>query len=156
MEVVFQMIDHVTRSKEQNRAFFKCNFKPVQPGLQVNEVNLGKTTRYNQTSDQSYNGHSHKVWFSNTFRDNNREQRCPLKKGQGQQHYKNGSKNLSCYYCEGEHKIKDCVKCTKDRSKNKQRDSNVAKQYKNKLQDAIQKSGITINEASFTRMPKTA
>ena len=35
MEDVFEMIDHVTRSKEWNRTFFK----PAQSVLQVNEVN---------------------------------------------------------------------------------------------------------------------
>ena len=114
MEDIFQTIDHVTRSKEWNRAFFKPDFEPVQPGLQANEVNLGKTSRYNQTHDGSYNGHSHQVWFINNFRDNNRQQRGPLKKCQGQPHYKNGPKKLTCYYCEGKHKIKDCIKLAKE------------------------------------------
>ena len=52
MEDIFQIIDHVIRTEEWNREFFKPNFKPAQPGLQVNEVNLGKTTRYRQTYDQ--------------------------------------------------------------------------------------------------------
>ena len=51
MEDVFKMIDQVTLIEEQNRAFFRPNFKPVQPRLQVNEVNLGKATWYNQVND---------------------------------------------------------------------------------------------------------
>ena len=42
LEDVFQMIDHVTWIEEQNRAFFKPNFEPVQPSMQVDEVNFGK------------------------------------------------------------------------------------------------------------------
>ena len=133
MEDVFQMIDHVIRTKKWNSAFFKPNFELVQPGLQVNQVNLGKTTRYNQTYDWSHNGHSYQVQFSNNFRDNNRQQRGPLKKGQGKLHYKNSPKKLTCYYCEGEHKIKDCMKLTKEKAKDKQRDTDIAKHYKNKL-----------------------
>ena len=72
MEDVFQMIGHVTRIKEQNRVFFKPNFKPAQPGLQVNEVNLGKATWYQQVYDWSHNGHSCQVQFNNNFRDNNK------------------------------------------------------------------------------------
>ena len=73
MEDVFQMIDHVTRIMEQNRVFFKPNFKQMQPSLQVNEVNLGKATWYQQVYDHSHNGHSLQVLFSNNFRDNNRQ-----------------------------------------------------------------------------------
>ena len=49
VEDVFQMIDHVTRSEEQNRAFFKPNFEPAQSVLQVNEMSFGKATRYYPT-----------------------------------------------------------------------------------------------------------
>ena len=38
-----------------------------------------------------------------------------------------------CYYCEGEHLIKDCVKLVKEESWDKQKDTEVARQYKNKL-----------------------
>ena len=55
MEDVFQPIDHVTRSEEWNWAFFKPNFKTVQPVMQVNEVNYSKATRHNMV-DQSNNG----------------------------------------------------------------------------------------------------
>ena len=154
MEDVYQMIDHVTRIEEQNRAFFRPNFEPVQPSLQVNGVNLGKATWYHQAHDQSHNGHFHQVQFSNNFRDNKRQQRGPLQKGQGQPQYKNGPKKMTRYYCMGECKIKDCIKLTKERAEDKERDTDVIKQYKNKLWDAVQKGSIKINEALFTRMPE--
>ena len=47
MEDVFQTVNHVTRSEEQNRVFFKPNFETMQPVIQVNEVNYGKATRHN-------------------------------------------------------------------------------------------------------------
>ena len=122
----FQMIDHVNRIKEQNGAFFKPNFKTVQPSLQINEVNLGKATRYQKAYDWLHNGHSCQAQFSNNFRDNNRQQRGPLKKGQGQLQHKNGPKKMTCYYWEGEHKIKDCIKLTKKRDKDKERDTDFA------------------------------
>ena len=118
--------------------FSSLIFKPAQPCLQVNKVNLGKTTRYNQTYDQSHNGHSHQVWFSKNFRDNNRQQRGPLNKGQGQLQYKNGPKKKTCYYREYKHKIKDCIKLAKERAKDKERDTDIAKQYKNKHRDTVQ------------------
>ena len=61
---------------------------------------------------------------------------------------------MTCYYCKDKHKIKDCVKLTKERARDKDKDTDITKQYKNKLEDTIQKGSITINEASFTRMPE--
>ena len=116
---IFQIIDHITRIEELNRVFIKPNFKPAQPSLQLNEVNLGETNRYNQTYDQSYNGHSHQVQLSDNVSDNNRQQRGLLKNGQGQPQYKSGPKKMTCYYCKDEHKIKDYVKLTKERAKDK-------------------------------------
>ena len=120
MEDVFKIINWVTRSEKQNRAFFKPNFKTVQPVTQVNEVNYGKTNRHNML-DQSYNGQHHQVWFSKNFRDTNRHPRALFKKGQRQLHYKHGPRKITCYYCEGEHMVKDCIKCAKEKSRDKQK-----------------------------------
>ena len=153
MEDVFQMIDCVTRSKEQKRAFFKPNFETAQPVMQVNKVNYSKATKCNML-DWSYNGQSNQVWFSNNFRVTNRHPRGSLKKGQGQQHYKHSPRKLTCYYCEGEHMVKDCIKLAKEKSRDKQKDTDMAKLYKNKTQDSVQRGNITINEASLTRAPE--
>ena len=98
MKDVFQMINHVTRSKEWTRAFFKPNFKTAQPVIQVNEVSYGKATRHNML-DWSYNSQPHQVWFSNNFSDTNRHPRGSLKKDQGQHHYKHSPRKPTCYYC---------------------------------------------------------
>ena len=87
MEDVFQTIDHVARSEEWNRAFFKPNFETSQPVIQVNEVNYGKATRHNMF-DWSNNGQPHRAQFSNNFRDTNSHPRGSLKKGLAQLHYK--------------------------------------------------------------------
>ena len=154
MEDVFQVIDCVTRSKEQNRVFFKPNFETAQPVLQVNEVNCGKATGHS-TLDWSYIGQPHQAQFSNYFRDTNRHPRGSLKKGQGQQLYKHSPRKLTCYYCEGEHMVKNCIKLAKEKSRDKQKDTDMAKHYKNKIQDPAQRGNITINKASFPRVPET-
>ena len=46
IEDVFQTIEHVTRSKEQYRAFFKPNLETVQPIIQVNKVSYSKATQH--------------------------------------------------------------------------------------------------------------
>ena len=126
-------INHVTRSEEQNRAFFKTNFKTVQPVTQVNKVNYGKSTRHNML-DQPYDDQPRQLQFSNNFRDTNGHPKGSLKKGPGQLHYKHNLRKLICYYCEGEHIVKDCIKFAKEKSRDKQKDTDVAKCYKIKSQ----------------------
>ena len=50
--------------------------------------------------------------------------------------------------------VKDCIKLTKEKYRDKQKDTDMAKHYKNKIQDAVLRGNITINEPSFTRVPE--
>ena len=50
--------------------------------------------------------------------------------------------------------VKDCVKLAKEKSRDKQKDTDMAKHYKNKIWDAVWWGNITINKASFTRVPE--
>ena len=61
-----------------------------------------------------------------------------------------------CYYYDGGHLIKDCVKLAKEKSWDKQKDTEVARQYKNELRDVVCRGNITINKVSFARAPETA
>ena len=56
-----------------------------------------------------------------------------LNKGLGQLHNKHSPKMLTCYYCEGEHMVKHCIKLAKEKSREKQKDIEMAKQYKKKI-----------------------
>ena len=87
------MINHFTRSKKWNMAFFKTNFETVQLVIQVNTVNYGKAARHNMF-DQSHYGWPHQAWFSNNFRDTNRHPRGSIKKGSRQPHYKHSPRKL--------------------------------------------------------------
>ena len=136
MEDVFQIIEHVTRSEEQNRAFFNPNLKASKPVIQVNEVSYGKAMQQYKP-DFSGNGQPHPAQFHNTFRENNKHPRGPFQKSPGWQAYKHGPKKIVCYYCEEEHLIKDCVKLTKEKSQEQQKDIEVARGYNNKLQDSM-------------------
>ena len=51
--------------------------------------------------------------------------------------------------------VKDCIKLAKEKSREKEKDTDVARHYKKKLRDAVQRGNITINEVSFTRTPET-
>ena len=153
IEDVFQTTEHITMSKEWNRAFF--NLEALKPVIQVNEVIYSKAMQQYK-SDPTNNGQPCPVQFHNTFRENNKQPRGLFRKSPGQQAYKHTPKKIVCYYCEGEHLIKECVKLAKEYSWEKQKDTEVARLYKNKLQDTVQRGNITINEASFARALRTA
>ena len=133
---VFQTRECMTRSKEWYRALFNPHLETMQPVVQVNEVSYGKAN-WHSRYDQSNSGQSHPVQSGNNFRDTNRHQRGSFKKILGKQHYKHSPRKLSCYYCEGEHLVKDCIKLAKEKSRDKQKDIDVARCYKNKLQDTM-------------------
>ena len=132
MEDVFQTTGHVMRSEEQYRVFFNPNLETLKPVIQVNEVNYTKATQQYKP-DHLNNGQPHPAWFNKNVRENNRQARGLFRKSPGQQAYKHGPIKLVCYYCEGEHLIKDCVKLSKEKSWDKQKDTDVARHYKNKL-----------------------
>ena len=91
MEDVFQRIEHVIRSKEQNRVFFNPNLETSKSIMQVNEVNYSKATQQCR-SDHPHNGQPHPVQFNNTFRENNKQPRGPFRKSPEQQAYRHGPK----------------------------------------------------------------
>ena len=53
-----------------------------------------------------------------------------------------------CYYCKGEHHIKELKKFTKDKAKYKLRTMDLAKKYKDKFRQAARKGNITVSEVS--------
>ena len=51
--------------------------------------------------------------------------------------------------------VKDCIKLAKEKSRDRQKDTDMAKHYKNEIQDVVWRGKITINEVSFTRVLET-
>ena len=153
MEDVIQTIRYVIRSEEWNRAFFNPHLEASRPVIQVNEVSYSKAM-WQYGSNCPNNNQSYPVQFHNTFRKNNKKLRGPFRKSPGQPAYKHSPRKIWCYYCDGKLLIKDCVKLAKEKSQDKQ-DTEVARQYKNKLRDVVQWGNITVNEASFARAPET-
>ena len=71
MEDVFQTIEHITRSEEQNMVFFNPNLETLKPVMQINEVSYGKAIQQYK-SDHPNKGQPCWMWFNNTFRQNNK------------------------------------------------------------------------------------
>ena len=153
MEDVFQTIEHITRSEQWNRSFFNPDLEASKPVMQVKEMRYGKVLQQYKC-DCPHNGQPCPAQFNNTFRGNNKQQRGLFRKSPGQQAYKLGPKKMVYYYCEGQHLIKDCVKLAKEKSWDKQKDTEMARWYKIKLWDTMWRGNITINEASFARAPE--
>ena len=65
---------------------------------------------------------------------------------QSSYHPKQGQRKMKCYYCEGEHHIRDCKKFTKDKAKYKLKTVDLAKKYKDKFRQTARKGNILVNE----------
>ena len=50
--------------------------------------------------------------------------------------------------------VKDCIKLAKEMSRDKHKDTDAAKHYKNKIWGAVWRGNITINEALFAMAPE--
>ena len=50
--------------------------------------------------------------------------------------------------------VKDCVKLAKEKSRKKQKDTDMPRCYKKKIRDAVQRDNITINEVLFAWAPE--
>ena len=84
-------------------------------------------------SDYPNNDQPCPAQFNNTFREKNRYSKGLFRKYPGQQAYKHGPKKVVFYYYEGKHLIKDCVKLPKEKSWDKQKDTDMVRHYKSKL-----------------------
>ena len=53
---------------------------------------------------------------------------------------------MKCYYCEGEHCIKNCKIFTRDKTKYKQKTVDLTKKYRSKFRQAARDGSILVNE----------
>ena len=53
-----------------------------------------------------------------------------------------------CYYCEGEHHVRDCKKFTKDKAKYKLKTTDLTTKYRDRFRQTTRKGNITVSEVS--------
>ena len=107
---------------------------------------MGKYPGQNPTH-KSYNGPSHKSQYISGFRDKGSSSSQPLRNHSSIQP-NGGLRKMKCYYCEGEHWIKDCEKFTRDKAKYKLKTADLAKKYKSKFRQAAKNGSISVNEVT--------
>ena len=110
MEDVFNTIDHISRTEDRNKIYLKSNFELVPHITKkwVQEVSTGKNPGQNPTH-KTYDGPSHRSQYSYSFRDRGSSSSQPHRSHSSYQPNKSQRK-MKCYYCEGEHHVKDCNK----------------------------------------------
>ena len=153
MEDVFNTISHIARTEDRNKIYSEPNLKSVPQVSKgwVQEVRMGKYTGQNPTN-KTYN--SSNCWsqtnssFSNRQYDNNRQYNRQPFRDQVRYQPNCGQRKVTCYYCEGEHYIRDCEKFIKDKTKCKPETVDLTKKYKDKFKQAARKGNITVNEVS--------
>ena len=123
MEDVFNTISYKARMEDRNKIYSELNFKsvPQLPKEGVQEVSMGKYPGQNPTT-KTYNGPNHRSKLTlvsaigNITTTGNVSQPHRVQDSYQANH---GQRKLMCYYCEGEHHIRDCEKFTKDKAKYK-------------------------------------
>ena len=148
MQDVFNSIICITRMEERIKIFLEPNFELVSQVSEewVHEVSTGKYTGQ-KPSSKTYNGPQLRLQTNFYFRSSSRQYNIQLKRDQESYQPNQGQRKLVCYYCKGEHHIRDCEKFTKDRSKYKLKTADHAKKYKDKFRQAARKGNIMVNEA---------
>ena len=132
---VFKSINKITRSEEQTKAYHepKCNAISQVSTQRNHEVSYGK---YNtpKTPHKSYN--------SSHLRNPCNNKQC--NKNQGKPQYNCACSKLKCYYCEGEHIIKECEKFKQDKAKYKLKTANITQKYKEKILQKAKKENMWV------------
>ena len=153
MEDVFNTISHIAKMEARNRIYLEPNLKsvPQVPKEWVQEENTGNYTEQNPTN-KFYNGPNCRSQtnssFSNRQCNSLRQYSSHPYRYQGTYQPNYGQRKLMCYYCKGEHHIRDCKKFTKDKAKYKLRTMDLAKKYKDKFRQAARKGNMTVSEES--------
>ena len=86
--------------------------------------------------------------LSNRQYNGNRPHNSQSHWDQGSYQPNHGQRKLMCYYCEGEHCMRDCKIFTKDKAKYKLKTVDLAKKDKDKFRQATRKGNITVSEVS--------
>ena len=68
---------------------------------------------------------------------------------QGRSQYNCIHAALKCYYCEGDHHLKNCEKFSKDKAKYKLKSVDMFQKCKDKIMQQAKKENVSINKAAF-------
>ena len=144
MEDVFNIINCISRTEDRSKVYSEPHFKSVPQVTKkwVQEVSMGKNPGQNPTH-KTYNGPSHRLQYISSFRGSSSSQ--PHRNHSSYQPNQSLRK-MKCYYCEGEHSIKDCKKFMRDKAKYKCKTVDFARKYKSKFRQAAKSGSISVNE----------
>ena len=149
MKDVFKSINKVTRTEEQTKAYNEPMYDAVSHVAteRINEVSQGK---YHQprTPSKMYGSHfrpSNNSHFSSPCGTNSHQ----ISRNQGRPQFSHTHTNIKCYYCKGEHCIRDCNKFMQDKAKFKLKTAEIVQKCKDKVMQKARKDNASINEVTF-------
>ena len=149
MEDVFNTIDCKAKTEDRNKIYLEPNFELVPQVAKewVQEVITGKCPGQNPTH-KTYNGPSHRLQYSSRFRNRSSSKQYNSKHHRDPSSYQHnqGQRKMNCYYCEGDHCIKDCKNFSRDKAKYKMKTTDLIKKYKNKFRQAAKNGNISVDE----------
>ena len=121
MEDVFKSINCITMMEERSKAYHQSEYdslsqvsiKRVQEVSMPNRYDKARSSLPNKTqSSPHYNSQTR-----STFRNTHKPPNSQYNRDQGRLQYNCVPTNLKCYYCQGDHLLKECHKFCKDKAK---------------------------------------
>ena len=153
IEDVFQTIHHMIKTEEKTKAYSEPNsdLVPLMPTVSMHEVSLGKCAKPKPIVKTYHSNLNSNMQYSSNYRDDGIYHNSQYCKDQGKPKYgTHGPRKLECYYCQGEHLVRDCEKFNKDKVKYKLKTMDHAKKYKDKIRQAAKRGNIKVNKAIFS------
>ena len=78
--------------------------------------------------------------YISNFRDGGKYHSNQFHKDQGKPQYNtHGPRELECYYCQGEHLVRDCEKFNENKVRYRFKTADLAKNYEDKIRQAPKK-----------------
>ena len=126
VEAVFKSINRVTMMEERSKAYHQPEYDSVSPISikRVHEVSIPNRNVKPRASlpNQTYSNTQHNPSSSSSFRNAHQSSSSQFNnqsnKDQGRK-YNCTSAKMKCYYCKGDHHLKNCDRFSRDQTKYK-------------------------------------
>ena len=159
MEDVLKSINPITMMEERSKAYHQPEYDSVSQ-VSIKRVHkVSMPNRYvkprSSLPNKTHSGPQYNPQTRSTFRNTPKPPNNQYSRDQGRSQYNHTPANLKCYYCQGDHLLKECHKFSKDKAKYKLKSADMFKKCKDKIMQQAKKENVSINEATFTMVQES-
>ena len=151
MEDIFKSINRITRTKEWTESYNEPIYDSISQVAteRINEVSHGKYSKW-RTPSKAYKSPHFSPHNSSHFRSPCNINSHQLNRNHRSPQYNHNQNIPKCYYCKGEHHIRDLDMFKWDKVQYKLKTAEIIQNYKEKIIQKAKKDHISINKATFS------